>query len=501
MESREQNLPDYDVLIIGSGFSGLGMAIALHKNAKQTFKVIEKGNGVGGTWRDNTYPGCACDVPSRLYSFSFAPNPNWSRVFAPQAEIRAYLEDCARKFGVLPHIQFNTEVREARYDERGLVWHVTMTSGEVLTARVVVSGQGALHIPKVPSFPGLERFEGDQFHSAQWPETTDLKGRKVAVIGTGASAIQIVPHIVDDVAGMVVFQRNAAWIQPKPNWKIGRLTKWWLNWVPFAGMLNRSLLYWLLEMRLPPLIKNSGNSFSERMSRKHLERQVEAPALREKLTPTERFGCKRVLLSNDFYPAVARSHVTVETNPIQAVGKNTLETKTGRHEVDTIIWCTGFAVTDVTVNPLRIVGRKGRVMKEEMSATAKAYLGISVEGYPNFFMLMGPHTGLGHNSMIYMIESQIAHVMAALEAMGKHRAKSIEVRPEAQERFEDEIDQKMEGTVWKSGCDSWYADKSGRISTIWPDHTYTYRARTRQIVESDYRFENTVAKTQDADVA
>lgn len=490
MQTQNHTLPDYDVLIIGSGFSGLGMAIALKKDGKHSFVVFEKGDSVGGTWRDNTYPGCACDVPSQLYSYSFAPNPNWSHVFAPQAEIRAYLDDCATKFGVLPHIQFNSEVRQAEYDAWNRMWRVEMTNGAIVSARVVVSGRGALHIPRIPDIPGLEEFTGEQFHSAQWPEKADLKGQSVAVIGTGASAIQIVPSIADDVGEMVVFQRHAAWIQPKPNWKRGRLTQWWLKWAPFAGKLNRSFFYWLLEFRLPGLLRNSQSSFGERMARRHLRRQVKDPVLREKLTPTDQFGCKRILLSSDFYPAMSKEHITLETNSIKSVGANTIETSTTRYEVDAIVWCTGFAVTDMGANPLRIVGRNGRVLEEEMSETAKAYLGISVEGYPNFFLLMGPHTGLGHNSMIYMIESQIAHIMAALDAMHALGAKAIEVSLEAQERFEDEIDQKMDGTVWQSGCNSWYTDKSGRISTIWPDHTYTYRRRTRDLVDGDYLFDH-----------
>ncbi len=483
------NIPQHvDVLVIGSGFSGLGMAIALKREGKRSFAVLEKGDSVGGTWRDNTYPGCACDVPSHLYCYSFAPNHDWSRVFAPQPEIRSYLERCAMRFGVMDHIHFGHEARRAEYDDTNKIWRMELATGEILTTSVVVSGQGALHIPSYPEIDGMETFSGDTFHSAKWPKHVDLKGRKVAVIGTGASAIQIVPSIADDVSDLVVFQRTPAWIQQKPDWKLGAFARGWLRYVPFAQRLTRSAIYWLLESRLPAMLKNKAPSFNEKLARRHLRRQVKSKALRDKLTPKYEFGCKRVLLSNDFYPALCKDHVELETDGITAIESNGIRTPNGFHEVDAIIYATGFAVTDPAANPFDIIGKQNRDMKAELSETAKAYLGISFEGFPNFFALMGPHTGLGHNSMIYMIECQIQHIMSALKSMDKNRADAIEVTVEAQDRFEAEMDAKMEGTVWLTGCSSWYADAKGRIATIWPDYTFNYKKRTKSVSLKDYAF-------------
>ena len=498
MSTPNSHHPDFDVLIIGAGFSGLGMAIALKNHGRHTFAVLEKGDGVGGTWRHNTYPGCACDVPSHLYCYSFAPNPNWSRFFAPQEEIRRYLEACAKRFALAPHLRFGASVAEARYINDKHWWQVKTVSGEVLTARLVVSAQGALHIPKVPPIDGRTTFAGDQFHSANWPANVDLRGRRVAVVGTGASAIQLVPSIADDVASMVVFQRHAPWIEPKPDLKISATAQWCLERIPVLVKALRELIYRVLERRLPPLLVNQSDSRNERRAKRHLERQVPDPALREKLTPTEGYGCKRILLSNDYYPTFNRSHVALDTSPLRRIGPSFVETEGHRHEVDTIIWCTGFQVTDFRANPLKIYGRDGRSLNEEMSRTAKAYLGIATEGFPNYFWLMGPHTGLGHNSMVYMIECQIRHVMKVLALMKDKGATSVEVSLSAQEQFEDEMDKKLEGTVWKSGCTAWYQDASGRISTIWPDHTYVYRERTRTVRAADYVM--SMLKTQGASV-
>ena len=477
---------DYDVIIIGAGFSGLGMAIALKKSGAYSFVVLEKGDGVGGTWRDNVYPGCACDVPSHLYCYSFAPNPKWSRLFAPQEEIRQYLERCATRFGVRDRIRFGQDVKEARYMAEQQRWQVTAASGQVMTARSVVSGQGALHIPQVPSIEGQETFEGEQMHSARWPQGAALRGRRVAVIGTGASAIQLVPKIVEDVESLVVFQRHAPWIEPKPDWRISSFVQRCFERIPALSELFRGLLYQVLERRVVPLLGGGRGSRNERKALAHLARQVPDQRLRILLTPAEQYGCKRILLSNDYYPVFGRSNVALETAAIQRITPQAIETANQRHEVDTIVWCTGFQVTDYRANPLKIFGRGGRSLNEEMSETAKAYLGISTEGYPNFFWLMGPHTGLGHNSMVYMIECQIQHIMGVLELMRKAGATSIEVSLDAQNRFENEMDDKMAGTVWMSGCTAWYQDASGRISTLWPDHTYVYRRRTRTVSTEDY---------------
>lgn len=484
--------PTLDVVIIGTGFSGLGMAIGLKRKQRDNFIVLEKAASVGGTWRDNVYPGCACDVPSHLYCYSFAPNPHWTRVFAPQEEIRQYLEDCTDTYRVRPHIRFNTQVHQARFDDAAGLWQVETTDGQRYRCRVLVSGQGALHIPSVPDIPGVQDFAGEIFHSAAWSPAADLEGRKVAIIGTGASAIQIVPNIADAVNAMVVFQRTPAWIQPKPDWKLGRLVQLYLKYMPLAKEMNRWFIYWMLETRVLSMLRNKRWSINELIARWHLRRQVRDKALRDKLRPDYRFGCKRVLLSNDYYPALARGNIHLETSPVARITGTSIVTQDNTtHEVDTIIFATGFAVTDVSANPMQIYGRNGQSMREAAAETVRAYLGISVEGFPNFFTLMGPHTGLGHNSMIYMIESQILHILSALDEMDKQDAATIEVTADAQNAFEDEMDRKMAGTVWMSGCKSWYQDKSGRIATIWPDYTFRYRLRTRKIVEKAYKFNKT----------
>ena len=484
--SIQSGATDFDVLIIGAGVSGLGMAITLKREGRERFVVLEKGDSVGGTWRDNRYPGCACDVPSHLYCYSFAPNPNWSRLFAGQAEIRAYLEDCATRFDVRSHIRFGRTVTEARYIEEDRRWRVTAETGEVLTARIIVSGQGALHIPKYPTIKGIGEFTGTQFHSAAWPEKASLKGKRVAVVGTGASAVQVVPNIVDDVASLVVFQRHAPWIEPKPDVRFSKLAQWCFRVIPGLGRLFRKMIYRYLERRLPALLRGKANSRNEQRALAHLAHQVDDADLRAKLTPTEAFGCKRILISNDYYPAFSRPNVQLEVEPIRRIVPGGLQTDEHTYEVDTIVWCTGFHVTDPRVNPLGIIGRDNRSLTEEMSQTAKAYLGVATEGYPNLFWLMGPHTGLGHNSMIYMIECQIQHIMSVLRLMRENEAEVIEVSKDAQDRFEAEMDAKMEGTVWRAGCTAWYQDPSGRISTLWPDHTYVYKERTQNVIPEDY---------------
>lgn len=487
MRSTDQRI--YDVLIIGSGFSGLAMGVALKQEKKRSFLIFEKGEEVGGTWRDNQYPGCACDIPSHLYSYSFAPNPTWSRLFAPQGEIFDYLKNCADTYGLRPHIRFGSEIAKATYDETRRLWVVQVKSGERFLGRVLVSGQGALHHPSTPDIPGLDSFSGDILHSAAWRPDVDLKGKRVAVVGTGASAIQIVAAVAKEVGHLHVFQRTASWILPKPDAPINagrqrRMARW-----PALQKLARGLIYGYLESRMPSLLKDSNRLGQEAIALKHLHHQVPDPDMQAKLTPDYHIGSKRTLLSNDFYPALCRDNVSLETDGIDKITPGGIITKTGDAvDLDAIIFATGFAVTDTSKNPLEIIGRNGRNLKEENAVTQSAYLGITAEGFPNYFLLMGPHTGLGHNSMIYMIESQIGFIMRMLSAMDARGAAAVEVTKTAQDAFEAEMDRKMQGTVWSSGCTSWYLDSQGRNTAIWPDYTFRYRSRTRKIRPKDFVF-------------
>jgi cation diffusion facilitator CzcD-associated flavoprotein CzcO len=476
------------VAIVGSGFAGLGMAIKLKEHfGLEDFVVLERRDGVGGTWHDNTYPGCQCDVPSHLYSFSFAPNPDWSRAFSMQPEIEAYLQRCARDFGVAPHVLLDTEVTAMRWDEGRDRWCVETSRGS-LEADVVVSAVGGLSEPSIPDLPGLDRFEGPAFHSAQWNHEHDLTGDRVAVIGTGASAIQLVPRIQPQVAQLKVFQRTAPWIMPHPDHRIsGRVRRLFRAFPPLQRAV-RDGIYWgreafVLGFMHPKLMQHG----VERIARRHLARQVRDPELRRKLTPRYRLGCKRVLISDDYLPALQRENVELVTDPIAEVRERSIVTRDGtEHAVDTIILGTGFKIMDMPIAE-RVRGRGGRLLADVWDGTPQAHHGITIAGFPNFFMLLGPNTGLGHTSVVFMIEAQIAYVADALRTMQERRVAAVEVRPEAQEASTREVQERLQGTVWNTGgCASWYLDAQGRNATIWPGFTWPYKRRTLRFDAESY---------------
>ena len=479
--------PDVDVAIIGAGFSGLGMAIALKNEGKRSFVILEKGDEVGGTWRANRYPGCACDVPSNLYSFSFAPNPQWSKAFSPQPEILNYLRGVADTYDLRKSIRFGSEVAQAAFDDATKRWRLTLADGTTLMARVLVSGQGALTIPAFPKIEGLETFGGDIIHSAEWRDDVALAGKNVAVIGTGASAIQFVPEVAPQVAHLTIFQRTPPWIIPKLDRTISDGMKARFARQPWRQKLWRLLIYVFLESGARNWLSPKSTSKMEDLARRHLEKQVADPVLRAKLTPDYRIGCKRVLLSNNYYPALCRENVTLETSGIARVERDTIVMSDGRRvPADVILLGTGFNVTDRTSDPFEVFGRGGRSLKVDWKDGAEAHLGITVSGYPNYFILMGPNTGLGHNSIIYMIESQIDYVMSALRTMDARRLQSLDAKPDAQAAFVQEMNRKIASTVWSSGCRSWYLSANGRNTTIWPDYTFKYRYRTRKLDLADY---------------
>jgi cation diffusion facilitator CzcD-associated flavoprotein CzcO len=480
------------VLIIGTGFSGLGMGIRLKQEGFNSFTILERGDDVGGTWRDNHYPGCACDVPSHLYSFSFEPNPNWSRMFAPQAEIKAYLQHCARKYELLPHVRFGCEVTEARFDELTALWHVTTRDGRHFSARVLVSGMGGLSNPAYPSLPGLDSFQGAKFHSAHWNHDYDLRGKRVAVIGTGASAIQFVPHAAAKAAQLDLYQRTPPWILPKPDRDISRFERWLFRVLPITQRFWRGAIYTIAETRVLGIVINPKiMTLAQKLAERHIHRQIRDPQLRRKLTPNYTMGCKRVLMSNDYYPALAQSNVDVITNGIREVKAHSIVTSDGRERpVDAIIFGTGFKAQELIDRGMLFDRKGGDIMDGIWRQGYEAYLGTTVSSLPNFFMLMGPNTGLGHSSMVYMIESQIQYTMAALQAMREKSLRTLDIRQDVQANFNAGIQKQLGRAVWSSGCKSWYLDNSGKNTTLWPGFTFRFRQLTGKFRTSDYLVES-----------
>ncbi|MDX3193178.1 NAD(P)/FAD-dependent oxidoreductase [Streptomyces sp. MN03-5084-2B] len=480
------NRTETGVVIVGTGFSGLGMAIQLRKEGREDFVILEKAQDVGGTWRDNSYPGCACDIPSHMYSFSFAQNPGWSRAYSPQPEIWRYLREVADEHDLRRFVRFGQEMTGARWDAEENRWHVATRGGDEFTAAALVAGVGALHLPMIPGLPGIERFEGPAYHSARWRHDVDLAGKKVAVIGTGASAVQFVPKIAPEVAELTLFQRTPPWIMPKADHEMSGRTRALFKAFPPAQRAYRTLLYWLLEARA---IGFNGQSWvmklGQRLAKRNIDRAIEDPQLRRKVTPDYTMGCKRVLISNDYYPALARDNVDVVTEGVREVRAHSVVDAAGvEHEADVIVYGTGFHVTDA-FDDLEIVGRDGRNLGKEWATEGmRTHLGITVAGFPNLFFLLGPNTGLGHNSVVFMIEAQIAYVAEALRLA---HGRAIEPKPEVQERFNARIQRKLAKGIWtRGGCRSWYLDAKGVNRTIWPGFTWRYWLDTRKVRREDF---------------
>ncbi len=474
------------VLIIGSGFAGLGLAMRLRQQGVEDFLILEKGSEPGGTWRDNTYPGAACDVPSHLYSFSFEPKTDWSRRYAPQAEIFAYVRQCVSKYQLQSRIRCNSEVAEAEFDEQAALWHVTTADGARFSARALVSACGQLNRPLYPQIPGLERFAGESFHSARWRHDIDLTGKRVAVIGTGASAIQFVPQIVPKVAQLHLFQRTPAYVLPKPDRAYSRFELALMQRLPWTQKLDRALQYLYHEARgvafflLPGLMKPYRQLFL-----RHVARKVADPVLRAKLTPDYTLGCKRILISNDYYPALQQPQVEVVNEAIREVSERGVVTADGRErEVDVLIYGTGFAASDFLA-PMGIRGLDGRELNQAWEQGAEAYKGISVHGFPNLFLLYGPNTNLGHNSIIYMLESQFPYVLSCLQQLDQG-VRHLDVRAPVQQAWNQRLQHDIEHSVWEQGCNSWYKNAAGKHTNNWAGFTFSYRQHTRQPNWSDY---------------
>lgn len=482
-------IPDVEITVIGSGFSGLGMAIKLKEAGLHSFVVLEKAEQAGGTWRENTYPGCACDVPSHMYSFSYKRNPDWSRTYSTQREIFEYLNACVEKYALTSHLRFGTEVREAIYDDTNRLWTVRTADGNAFTTRLIVSAMGALHRPSFPDLPGLAQFKGTAFHSAQWNHAYDLAGKRVAVIGTGASAIQFIPEIAPKTARLVLFQRTPAWVLPRADRPIGKFERSVYRHVPGAIGLCRNVVYWRQEIRGIAFVNPKLMRFAEKIARKHLEAQVPDQRLRDKLTPRYTIGCKRILMSNNYFPALRRTNVDVVTDAIARVKEHSIVTSADdEYPVDALIYGTGFRVTDLP-GPVRFVGRKGLDLHHSWRDAPEAYLGLTTAGFPNLFMLLGPNTGLGHNSVVFMAEQQISYVMKCLRIMREQNLASMEVRPEVQATYNQAVQARLLDTVWASGCKSWYQNAHGKNVALWPGFTFQYWYTTRKIRLGDYSFE------------
>lgn len=479
------------VAIVGSGFSGLNMGISLKKAGFTNFTIFERADEVGGTWRDNIYPGCACDVPSHLYCYSFEPNPGWSEAYSGSREIQAYILRCAEKYGIRPHVRFNTPVTGATYDEGSGMWTLRTGGGGEFRARVLVSAAGGLSDPSYPDIEGLGTFRGKLLHTSRWDPDYPLKGRRVGVIGSGASAIQVVPAIAPDVASLAVYQRTPPWIVPRMNQKITERRKALYRNFPPALWARRQMIYWMLEGFAPFLILENDRikSLVEQIALQHIRRSVKDPGLRRKVTPDYRIGCKRMLISNDWYPALQRPNVELVTDGITRITPNGIVSRDGRErELDAIVCATGFRVPSAGA-PFPVVGRSGHSLGEAWRNGSEAYKGVACTGFPNLFFLMGPNTGPGHTSVLAYTEKQVDYIVQAVESLHRHNLRSVEVKEPVQSRFNRNLDRRMKHTVWTSGCASWYLAPNGRNTTLYPGYNWEYRLRVSHFNEAEYVLE------------
>ncbi|MDH6133478.1 cation diffusion facilitator CzcD-associated flavoprotein CzcO [Kitasatospora sp. MAA4] len=480
-------VPHVRVAVIGSGFGGIGAGVRLRRAGITDFVILERAGSVGGTWRDNDYPGCACDVPSHLYSFSFAPNPDWPRSFSGQGDIRAYLERVTDTYGLRPHLRFNAEVSEARWEPAQTRWRVTSAAGE-WTADALVSACGPLSDPQIPDLPGLADFPGKVFHTSRWDHDYDLAGKRVAVVGTGASAAQVVPAIQPKVGRLTLFQRTPAWVLPKADREISAVERWVHRKVPATTALRRAALFAIRELQVDAFVRRPGAlRLVQQLAERHLARSVADPALRARLTPDYRIGCKRIVISNGYYPALAAPNAEVVAAGLSEVRGSTLVAADGsEHEVDAIVFGTGFHVTDMPIGA-KVFGASGRSLAEEWKGGMEALRGSTVHGFPNLFFVIGPNTGLGNSSMILMIESQLNYLIDALTTLESVGATALQPTAQAQRHWNQRLQHKMERTVWNTGgCRSWYLDGAGKNTVLWPGSTSSFRRATRRLDLAEY---------------
>lgn len=479
-----------DIAIVGAGFAGLCIAIRLKRAGIHAFTIYERSDTIGGTWRENTYPGAGCDVQSHVYSFSFEPYPDWSSMFGKQPEIQAYLEHCTDKYDIRSHIRFGVSVETAMFDADTGMWTLSLGTGETRRVHVLVSAAGALNRPRLPDIAGRSTFRGRAFHSAAWDHGCSLDDQRVAVIGTGASAIQLIPQIAKRARSVHVFQRTAAWVLPKRDRSIGAGEKRLYRAIPAVQQLFRRALYLSLEARAALFVSYPGlMKYVQLLAARYINAAVSDPVLRDKLMPDYRLGCKRILLANDYYPTLQQPHVEVITTPIARIadaGVVTVDDPERIREVDVIVYCTGFeAAEDVAPFPIR--GLDGRWLHDVWRSAAQAYLGCTVAGFPNLYFMLGPNTGLGHNSMVFMAESHANYVLSCIQRLANQRLTYMDVRREVQDRYNQYLQTRLSRTVWSTGCTSWYHTADGFNTTLWPGYTLGFRVRTLRMRPRDYR--------------
>ncbi|MDF1822811.1 MAG: NAD(P)/FAD-dependent oxidoreductase [Alcanivoracaceae bacterium] len=479
-----------DTVIVGAGFGGLCMAIKLQEAGNTNFVILEKADEVGGTWRDNSYPGCACDVQSHMYSFSFEGKADWSKRYAPWNEIQDYILKTTDKYGIRHYMRYGQEVTGAVFDETSGRWTIKTAAGNTYNCRHWVLASGPLHVPQIPKIKGLENFKGKVFHSARWDHDYDLKGKKVVSIGTGGSAIQYCPEIAPDVEKLHVFQRTPAWVIPRDERKYPELEKKLYKRFPLLRKLHRARCYWTNESRVWPIFNPAIARTLQNLAKAFIRIQVKDKTLARKLTPDYTLGCKRILISNKWYPMFNRDNVELVTDGIQEVREHSIVTSDGvEREADCIILGTGFVVDPrIYMADFELKGLGGRRIQDDWADAAQAYYGINVSGYPNMHLLVGPNTGLGHNSIIFMIESQVHYILDAMKKLDDKGADYLDVKQEKQDRFVDRMQDMLEGTVWTSGCTSWYQQADGKNTTIWPASTWRYWLETRKLPENAYTF-------------
>lgn len=483
--------PDHTYAIIGTGFSGMAMGVTLREVGEEDFVMLEKAAEVGGTWRDNTYPGCACDIPSHMYSFSFAQNPNWSQLYSGWQEILDYLIDCSEKFGLRDHVRFQKQAVELRYDDDAYLWHVTTSDGETLTARYVVAGTGPLSQPAVPDIPGLNDFAGPVMHSAKWYHEVDLTGKRIAVIGTGASSIQIVPSIAPDVERVELFQRTAPWVLPRWNKPVANWRRSVFRAVPWVLHTFRAFIYWSLEWRAFGFVQSPRFlRFFQRFAEHYIKNTIDDPELQRKVTPPYDIGCKRVLMSDDYYPALNRDNVDVHTEAIERIDTDAIVLRDGsRIPADVIVLGTGFHAAE-PMGDLQVIGEGGRVLADEWAKTGpEAYYGVCVAGYPNCFTLLGANSGLGHNSVVFMAEAQVDMIMRIIQFARDRGALAVDVKDDVQAAFNRKLEQDLSRTVWQAGgCTSWYQIDGGKNFALWPSYTFKFRSQARNVPANNFEY-------------
>lgn len=479
----------YQVAIIGAGFGGLAMAIRLLQRNIHNFVILEKSNEVGGTWRENQYPGAACDVQSHLYSLSFAPKTDWSKRYAEAPEIFQYIQDVVQQFNLREYCQFNSEVVHTEYHEKDCVWHVALKDGRQLNCQYLVFASGPLHVPQIPHIKGIEKFQGKVFHSSQWDHQYNLNSKVVASIGTGGSAIQYIPEIAPQVKQLYVMQRTAAWVIPRDERKYLSVEKKLFKQADWFRKLHRARLYWSNESRAIPIMQPSVMKYTQKLAEAFIRFQVKDKQLAQKLTPDYIMGCKRILVSNKYFPTFNRDNVELVTDAIQELTADSIITKDGKmRKIDCLIYGTGF-ITDprIYLQPFSCIGEHGVELKQAWKDGAESYYGISHKGFPNLFQLLGPNTVLAHNSVIFMIESQVDYILQMMDLVAQSQSNAIVVKDQVQDQFNHDVQDMLNNTVWQSGCVSWYQQDGGKNFALWPTYTWKYWLKTKSLHPSDFR--------------